>query len=327
MKIQKILIALCALLALNITACGEKKEEVQEGANKVAILQLVENTAFEDMRIGFIDHMTEAGYIEGSDISYHLKNAQGDSTNLNTICQELAGSNYDLILSIATPPTQAMVNMESEIPVFFAALDDPIGARVITDMNKPDKNATGTASAIPVNDIFELSNALSPNVKTFGLLYSTSEVNSITTIGYAKEYLEERNIPYVEAVAANSAEAQQTAQSLVGRVDALFVPADSVIQAAMGVVSEVAREAGIPIYACSAATVASGALATLAITDKDLGAATAALALEYLNGKSIANIPTVLVPAKDLVINKNTAEILGITVPELDGLILLEDNK
>lgn len=319
MKINKIILPMLALIALNSTACGEKKEEVKEGANKVAILQLVENTAFEDMRIGFIARMAEAGYIEGSDISYHIKNAQGDSTNLNTICQELAGSDYDLILSIATPPTQAMVNMESDIPVFFAALDDPIGARVISDMNKPDKNATGTASAIPVKDIFELSNALSPNVKTFGLLYSTSEVNSVTTIGYAKEYLEERNIPYIEAVAANSAEAQQTAQSLVGRVDALFIPADSVIQSAMGIVSEVAREAGIPIYACSAATVASGALATLAITDKDLGAATANLAIEYLNGTSIANIPSIVVPAKDLVINKTTAEILGISLPELEA--------
>ncbi len=327
MKISKILLPVFALIALNISACGEKEEAIKEGANKVAILQLVENTAFEDMRIGFIERMTEAGYIEGSDISYHIKNAQGDSTNLNTICQELAGSDYDLILSIATPPTQAMVNIESDIPVFFAALDDPIGARVITDMNKPDKNATGTASAIPVSDIFELSNALSPQVKTFGLLYSTSEVNSVTTIGYAKEYLVEHNIPYIEAVAANSAEAQQTAQSLVGRVDALFVPADSVIQAAMGVVSEVAREAAIPIYACSAATVASGALATLAITDKDLGRATAELALAYLNGTPITNIPTVVVPAKDLVINKTTAEILGISLPELDGLILLEDNK
>ncbi len=323
MRFKKILLPLFCLLALGLVACKEETKIVNDGAKRVAILQLVENTAFADMREGFIETLYANGFTEENTV-FDIKNAQGDSSTLNALCQEIIDSKYDLVLSIATPPTQAIVNMESTIPVFFAALDDPIGARVISNMNKPDKNATGTASAIPVDEIFQLAHVLTPGIQTFGLLYSTSEVNSITTIEYAKEYLDDHGIAYIEVVAANSAEAQQVAQSLAGRVDAIFVPADSVIQAAMDIVAEVTKEAGIPIYACSAATVASGALATLAITDKDLGAETALLALEYLKGKDITEIPAKVVPAKDLVINKTSAQALNIIIPELSDLIIIE---
>ena len=100
-------------------------------------------------------------------------------------------------------------------------------------MDHPDKNATGTSNAIPVSDIFALSNQLTPDCKTFGFLYCTSEVNSVNTIEAAKEYCDANGLSYKEATVTNSSEVQQAAQSLVGSVDAIFVPNDSVIQASM----------------------------------------------------------------------------------------------
>ena len=203
------------------------------------------------------------------------KNAQGDAAALNTICQEMADSGVDLIATIATPATQAMVNLETDIPVFFIAVSNPVGAGVITDMEKPDKNATGTSNAIPVEDIFALSDKLTPDCKTYGMLYNTSEINSVSTVENAKKYLDDQGLSYKEAVVTNSSEVQQAAQSLAGEVDAIFVPNDSVIQSAMPMVTEVARDAKIPVYGSSAVMVDSGAFATIAISDTEIGAQTA----------------------------------------------------
>lgn len=170
----------------------------------------------------------------------------------------MVDSQVDLVAAIATPAAQAWVLLESDIPVIFISVGNPVGAGVITEMEHPDKNATGTSNAIPVNEIFELAQELTPQVQTYGLLYATNEVNSVTTIKNAKAYLDEQGLQYVEKVVTNSAEVQQAAQSLVGSADAIFVPNDSVIQAAMPLVAEVARDAKIPVYGSSAVMVDSG---------------------------------------------------------------------
>jgi putative ABC transport system substrate-binding protein len=147
-------------------------------------------------------------------------------------------------------------------------------------------------------------------------LYCTNEVNSVTTINQAKEYLDANGLNYVEQIVTNSSEVQQAAQSLVGQVDAIFVPNDSVIQAAMPLVAEVARDAKIPVYGSSAVMVDSGAFATVAITDKEIGAISADMAIQYLEGTAIADIPAVVVPANAIVVNENTVEALGITLSD-----------
>lgn len=261
-----------------LTACGSGSDSnTQSDADSdgekltVGIVQLIDNGAFEDMREGFIQELNAKGYGEDK-VEIVYKNAQGDATNLNTICQEMIDSQVDLIATIATPATQSVVAMESDIPVIFIAVSDPLAAGVITDMDHPDKNATGTSNAIPVSEIFELSNQLTPGMQTYGLLYCTNEVNSVNTVKQAKEYLDAQGLSYVEQIVTNSSEVQQAAQSLVGQVDAIFVPNDSVIQAAMPLVAEVARDAKIPVYGSSAVMVTSGAFATVAITDTEIGA-------------------------------------------------------
>lgn len=316
--------ALCTSMLFALSACGggtdqnsnqNKSDNSDDQTFKVGIIQLIDNGAFEDMRDGFIQELEAKGYGEDK-VELILKNAQGDATNLNTICQDMVADQVDLVATIATPASQAMVAMESDIPVVFISVSNPVGAGIISDMEHPDKNATGTSNAIPINEIFELSDQLTPGMQTYGLLYCTSEVNSVTTIEQAKEYLDAQGLQYVEKVVTNSNEVQQAAQSLAGQVDAIFIPNDSVIQAAMPLVAEVARDAKIPVYGSSAVMVNSGAFATVAITDTEIGAISADMAIEYLEGKAISDIPAQVVPANAIVVNENTAEALGITLPD-----------
>ncbi|MDO4266250.1 MAG: ABC transporter substrate-binding protein [Eubacteriales bacterium] len=291
---------------------------------KVGIIQMIENGAFNDMREGFIEELRAKGYDEDR-LVIDYKNAQGDASNLQTIAQGMADGSYDLVATIATPATQAMVNTGSQTPVIFVAVSSPLAAGVISDMEHPDKNATGTSNAIPVGDIFDLSSRLTPDAKTFGFLYCTSEINSVSTVEAAKEYCDANGIAYREAVVTNSSEVQQAAQSLAGEVDAIFIPNDSVIQSAMTLVSEVARDAKIPVYASSATTVASGAFATIAVSDKEIGARSADMAVQYFEGTEIAEIPAVVVPASATVVNSDAVEALGITLPEDETYTFVKD--
>lgn len=310
--------ALCTSMFFGLTACGNNTQQQSDADGeklKVGIVQLIDNGAFEDMRDGFIQELLDKGYGEDK-VEIIYKNAQGDATNLNTICQEMVDSQVDLVATIATPASQAMVAMESDVPIVFISVSNPIGAGLLTTMEQPDKNATGTSNAIPIEDIFALSDDLTPGMQTYGLLYCTNEVNSVTTIENAKNYLDEKGLRYVEQIVTNSSEVQQAAQALVGNVDAIFVPNDSVIQAAMPLVAEVARDAKIPVYGSSAVMVNSGAFATVAITDTEIGMISADMAIAHFEGKEMADIPALVVPANAIVVNEDTAEALGVTLSD-----------
>lgn len=312
------------------TEAAESLESAAEQADgkvlSVGIIQMIENGAFNDMREGFIAELRDKGYTEDK-LTVDYKCAQGDATNLQTIAQSMADGDYDLICTIATPATQAMVNLEVETPVVFIAVSAPVAAGVITEMEHPDKNATGTSNAIPVSDIFALSDTLTPGCATYGFLYCTSEVNSVNTVESAKAYCDENGIAYKEATVTNSSEVQQAAQSLVGSVDAIFIPNDSVVQASMTLVTEVARDAKIPVYGSSATMVDSGAFATVAISDTGIGAMSADMAIQILEGAAVADVPAIVVPASSTVINSQTLEALGITLPEdiQNSAVFVED--
>ena len=310
--------ALCTSMFFGLTACGNNTQQQSDADGeklKVGIVQLIDNGAFEDMRDGFIQELLDKGYGEDK-VEIIYKNAQGDATNLNTICQEMVDSQVDLVATIATPASQAMVAMESDVPIVFISVSNPIGAGLLTTMEQPDKNATGTSNAIPFEDIFALSDDLTPGMQTYGLLYCTNEVNSVTTIENAKNYLDEKGLQYVEQIVTNSSEVQQAAQALVGNVDAIFVPNDSVIQAAMPLVAEVARDAKIPVYGSSAVMVNSGAFATVAITDTEIGMISADMAIAHFEGKEMSEIPALVVPANAIVVNEDPAEALGVTLSD-----------
>ncbi len=305
---------LAAVMATGMAACGNSSEK-SSGKIKVGVIQLIENGAFNDMKDGFIEELRAKGYTEDK-CDIVVKSAQGDTATLNTICQEMVDSRMDLVATIATPATQAMVNMDSDIPVVFISVSAPVAAGVTSNMEKPDKNATGTSNAIPVSDIFNLSDSLTPGNKTYGLIYNTGEVNSVNTVKDAKSYLDGKGLKYVEAVVTNSSEIQQAAESLVGSVDAIFVPNDSVVQSGMAQITEITRKNKIPVYACSATTVQSGAFATVAMNDKQIGSQSADMAVEILGGRKVADVPSVVVPASGTVINQNTMEALGVTIPD-----------
>lgn len=320
MTIFKKLTAVAALLALtlSLTACGvdasSSATPARDKTYKIGIIQLVENGAFEDMKKGFKAEM-EKEYGAGK-VEFVEKSAQGDASNMNTIAQEMAGGGYDLVATIATPASQAFVNQKSDTPQVFIAVSQPVKAGLLSDMKKPDKNATGTQNPIPVEGIFNLAKELKPDIKTVGILYSANEVNSNATAKDAKAQLEKMGLKAVERTVSNSSEVKQTADSLAAETDAIFVPNDSLIQDAIALVVDAANAHKIPILGSSKVMVDGGALLSVAIDDVDTGAQSARLAIEVLNGKAVADVPAIAINGDMVDINMAAAEKLGISIPQ-----------
>ncbi len=310
-------------LLLSLTLMLSCTVSLADAPLNVAIIQMADNGAFTDMREGFIDRMRELGYDE-SKMVFDYKNALGDMTMLVANCEAVL--NADVAVTIATPPTQAFCALESGIPQFFIAVSNPTGAGVITDMATPDKNATGTSNAIPIKATFDLADQLTPGCKVYGLLYCQSEINSVSTAQQAKDYMDANGLTYVEAVVTNVSEVQMAVDTLLEKVDAIFVPNDSVVQTAMAVVADSAAQMGVPVYGSSAVMVQSGAFATISIGDRQIGAKTADMLHAYLTGTPLAEIPAIVVDEFTMVINQTTADMLGIEIPEeiRNGAVIVE---
>ncbi len=316
---KNIVMLLTLILTLTFT-CALAEETIHVG-----IIQMADNGAFTDMREGFIDRMRELGYDEDR-MTFTYRNALGDMTQLVANCEAALDDGVDVAVTIATPPTQAFCNLDSGVPQFFISVSNPVGAGVISDMACPDMNATGTSNAIPVEEMFKLADQLTPGCQVFGLLYCQSEINSVTTATQAKEYMDMNGLEYVEAIVTSVSEVQMAVDTLLERVDAIFVPNDSVIQTAMTVVADSAAEMGVPVYGSSAVMVESGAFATISIGDRQIGAITADMLHTYLTGTPIEEIPAIVVDEFTMVINRTTADLIGAELPAevLEDAVIVE---
>lgn len=308
---------LAVLLTLSLLLCSMTLVSAESKQYKVGMILLIENGAFLDMKTGIIEGLAELGYVEGDNLTLDYQCAQGDATNLQTICQNMNDGSYDLVFTIATPPTQAFVGQESETPNVFCSVAAPVAAGVMSALDTPDMNATGTSNAIPSGDIIQMGLQITPDVKTFGLVYSTSEVNAVNAMNTAKAFLDANGYAYVEKTVANSGEVQTATQAVLDQgADVLFVANDSVVQAAVDLLAELCLEAGVPTFCCSATTVQSGCLATLAMSDIFIGKETAKIAAQVLSGTPVSEIPCEVVPANIVSINSDTLAGLGLTVPD-----------
>lgn len=323
-KLVSILMALMLVLGV-CTACGgetgttgETTPRDTDNTYKVAIVQYADNAAFQEMREAFISRMRALGYDEAM-MSFDIQNAQGDQSMLASITQTVCNGDYDLIVPIVTPATISVVNGEPECPVVFISVTDPVASGILTTMEAPDKNATGTSNIVPVDQIFTLAKELTPSVQNIGILYCSGEQNAVQTAEKAKTYLSENGFTYREVTVANSSEVQQAAQSLASDVDAIYIPIDSTVQTAMAQVVEAANAAGIPVYGSDPVMVQSGALACVSVSNTQLGERSAEMADEILRGAAVSSVPAEALDEYQYVISRSAAETLNITVPEGDN--------
>ena len=310
------LLLIGCLFALVLAACGSGSDSGYRFT--VGVIQMMDHPSLNEIREAFLAEMEELGF---TDVDFDVRIGPGaDMTALTSIAQVFVGNEVDLIMSITTPATQAAANATSDIPIVFGAVSDPVAAGLVADLNHPDRNITGTSDNLPVESVFELARQLAPDARTFGFVYNLGEDNSVAIINRVKAYFAASGLYYYEAPVTGTADVQQAALSLVGRVDAFFTPTDNTVAAAMPVFAQVAIDAGLPIFTGADSMVADGGLATVGVNYTILGIETARIAAAVLEGASIADIPVVVMSEFTPTVNRETAEAIGVNLDGLTGV-------
>lgn len=280
---------------------------------KVGITQIVEHPALDASRQGFIDRMTELGY---TDVVYDFQSAQGDNGTATTIAQKFLADRVDLVLAIATPTAQAAASVIQDIPILITAVTDPVAAELVESIARPGTNVTGTSDLTPVRMQLELLKELAPNARRVGVIYNSGEVNSVVQINLAKEAAAALGLTIVEATATNTSEVMQAAQSLVGRVDALYVPTDNTAVSAIQSVVLVAERARLPLIAGEELSVENGALATIGLDYYKLGVQTADMAHRILQGEKPQDISIEYQDQMSIVLNLGAATRMNVKISD-----------
>ena len=248
-KIKALAAGLMLTLALGVMGCGGDKKEAPKKAEKVnvGIVQLVEHAALDAANKGFVEGLASKGYKEGQNIAYDRQNAQADQSNLQNIAHRFVNNKVNLICAIATPAAQTVANVTSDIPIVATAVTDYKTAKLVKDNAKPGTNVTGTTDMNPVEQQLDLLLKLVPNAKSVGTIYCSSEVNSQLQIEILKKAAAAKGVTVKEATVSNVNDIQQAARSLVGKVQAIYVPTDNVLASAMPTLVSVTEEAQLVV--------------------------------------------------------------------------------
>ncbi|RXT15462.1 ABC transporter substrate-binding protein [Ammoniphilus sp. CFH 90114] len=296
------------------------KEEAPAPAKtfKIGITQIVEHPALDASRNGFLQALKDAGFEEGKNLQVDVQIAQGDMNNNMTIAQKFVGDKVDLILAIATPSAQAAVKATSDIPVIFSMISDPIGAKLVDNLEKPGKNVTGSSSNHPdaARKIVESIKEFVPDAKKVGIIYNSGEQNSVVSVNESKEIMSKLGLEPVEAAITTTAEVTTAVESLVNRADVILLPQDNTVISAFETIVKTANDNKMPIFAPDSAAVQRGGFSTYSFDYFDLGYTTGKLAVEVLEGKQPGDLPVVYPEELKLLINPKAAELQGVTLTD-----------
>lgn len=311
--IMAIGLCLIALLALPLMAgCGTEKMTI-------GISQVATHPALDATRQGAIDALADNGYVDGDNLIVDYQNSEGDPSLFASIAQQFVTNEVDLIVSIATPNSQAAVAATegTDIPVVFTAITDPVGAGLISDWEShEDENVTGISDMIVVSDDVELITEIMPGISTLGTMYNAGESNSVFLVEKLNEACDALGIDVIEATVSTSADVATAAQSLVGRVDAIWVGTDNTVVTAFEALVGICEDNDIPLFAADEDSIVRGAIAAYSFDYYDIGYQTGEMVAEILDGKDASTIPVEKGKVISLSVNTAAAERMGITIPQ-----------
>ena len=306
MKNKRLIWTLVFLAILTLGSIGTDffKKEHQDANKvvKVGILQFVTHDALDQIEKGIEDGLKEAGY-KGDKVKITLLNAEGDQSKIQTMSKQLVNDKNDVVIGIATPAAQGLAAATKDIPVIMGAISDPVGAKLVKDLRHPEGNV-------------ELVKSLTPNAKTIGILYASSEDNSKSQVESFKKYAEKDGLNVVEYAVPSTNEINTTMSVMTGKVDAIWTPQDNTIASAFSTVISSANQAKIPVYTTVDTMVKEGGLASVAQSQYELGKATARSAVKVLKGKKVKDVPVDVIDDGTPTLNLKVAQDLNITIPD-----------
>jgi putative ABC transport system substrate-binding protein len=314
-KLCPILI-LILVVSIGISFAQEKKAKMI----KIGVTQIVSHPALDADAKGFEKALAEAGFKEGVNVTYDRQNAQGDMANAQTIAQKFLDAKVNMVHSIATPTSQAVVKTIKNIPVVFSSVTDPVDAGLVPKTSPPGTksgtNVTGVSDRWPIHLQFEMYTKFIPKAKKWGTIYNAGDANSMVHIKEMKESAKKLGVELIEATISTSAETMQAAQSLAGKgVQAINITSDNTAVSAFEAIVKVCNEKKIPLFAGDVDSVPRGAIAAYGLDYFLIGESAGKKAVQILKGKKAGEVPWGPAEKFGLVVSEKAAKAQGIVIP------------
>ncbi|MBY4972382.1 ABC transporter substrate-binding protein [Streptococcus suis] len=321
MKNKNLLATIIALTVMVVAALFLTQKEQNNSTNstekvKIGVLQFVTHDSLDEIYKGIKAGLEEGGYTTTENLSIDFMNAEGDQSQVQTMSKKLVDNGNELLIGIATPAAQGLANATTELPIIMGAVTDPVGANLVTDLKNPGGNITGVSDQTPVADTVSLIKEITPNAKTIGVLYSSNEDNSKIQVAEFKAAAEEAGYTVLEYAVASSNELASTVEVASSKVDALFTPVDNTVASAFSTVVSVANKTKTPIFTSVEDMVEGGGIASVTLSQYDLGVATGKMAAKILDGANPADTPVQIFNEGTIVVNQKVAKELGITLSD-----------
>ena len=327
MKKKVLAMVLTAVCAMGLMAgCGNSgnaatgtQNAATESGYKVGISQFAEHGSLDNCREGFLEGLKEEGIEEGKNLTVDYQNAQTDTGTASTIADSFVSAKDDLICAIATPSAQSAYNaaMDAGIPVIYTAVTDPVAAELASEDGTPAGEVTGTSDKLPVEEQLKMIREMLPDAKNIGILYTTSEANSVSALAKYKELAGDYGFTIVDKGIAQTADISLATDELLAEVDCLTNLTDNTVVASLATILDKANKQNIPVFGSEIEQVKIGCLAAEGLDYVALGKQTGKMAAEILKGEKKAsemNFETIIEPG--FYVNEKVAENLGVTVPQ-----------
>ncbi len=317
---MKKLLAMIVVLTMVVgilTGCGDTS--VEGDSITIGISQFADHPSLDNCREGFIEGLANAGYVEGENLTIIYDNAQTDMGTAGTIADGFVAQKVDLICAIATPSAMTAYNstMETEIPVVYSAISDPIGAGLAGEDGVGLGNITGTSDALPVSLQLEMIRSLLPDAKKIGIIYTTSEANSVSQLAEYEKYAADFGFEIVSTGIAQISEVELAAADLVDKVDCITNLTDNTVVSALQTVLSAANLKNIPVFGSEVEQVKSGCVASMGLEYFTLGVQTGEMAAKILKGEAEASeMPYEVIDQASLYVNTAAAELIGLEISE-----------
>lgn len=283
----------------------------------VGLAQFAPHGSLDNCVEGFKLGMAESGYVEGENVEYEFQNAQADMANTNQIAQTMVAAGVDLLCGVATPMAQACYNASNGlIPVIYTAVTDPVAAELANADGTSVGNVTGTSDKLAVDAQLDMIRKFMPEAKKIGILYTTSEANSVSAIEEYKDLAPKYGFEIVESGISQTSDIPLAATDIVSKVDCLTNLTDNTVVSALPTVLDAANKANIPVFGSEIEQVKNGCVATEGLDYISLGKQTGAMAARVLKGEDPKDIPFETITEYSLYINSTALQNLGMECPE-----------
>jgi putative ABC transport system substrate-binding protein len=325
LRASRSLLAVSSSLALAIGAWTVVAAQDQpsplppEERIRIGMAIIVNNLPVDQNLEGFKTTMQENGYVEGVNVEYTERNAFGRTADSDLVARQTVDEGPDLIYVVGTPIVQALHNHTQDIPVVFSLMTDPVGGGVVDSFEEPGGNFTGTSDAVSPPIYFDMIEQVLPDCQTVGILGNTGEQNSASQIAQFETEAAARGLATAVAPVATTNDVLSAVSSLEGRAQCLLVGADGTVLAAVEALLQAAADAQLPLVTSGAEYAELGALIGIGPDFRDLGAASAEIVTQILQGAVPADIPVVDAVTGgglSVAINEAVAASLGVTIPE-----------